>query len=306
MTREERLFGGILLISLALHALLLAVIIALPAGGPSQAVKVYTVRIVEVPNRPEARELILSTELISALKLESPTLSVGAPPLPESADAEVPEAEKLPPALPVPKPPAQPSLTPPDAKPPAEETGIKAPQPGSPSALPRLPSIPASAVPPSASAQRAAATTRLAPPPPAVEDEPRRPSAMERLRSRVRALNLQVEAPAPVIVQPDRFAPAATERNLLSLRLYANRVREAVKEQYTFPGGFPANLLTRVRVVLLRDGSVQRAELLESSGNTRFDNLVCLAAINKAKIPAIPLEIDAEDDTLTLHFSCSP
>lgn len=300
MTREERLFGGILLISLALHALLLAVIIALPAGGPSQAVKVYTVRIVEVPNRPEARELILSTELISALKLESPTLSLKAPPLPESADAEVPEAEKLPPALPVPNPPAQPSLTPPDAKPPAEETGIKAPQPGSPSALPRLPSIPASAVPPSASAQRAAA-----PPPPAVEDEPRRPSAMERLRSRVRTLNLQVEAP-PILLRPNRFAPAATERNLLSLRMYKNRVREAVKEQYTFPGGFPANLLTRVRVVLLRDGSVQRAELLESSGNTRFDNLVCLAAINKAKIPAIPLEIDAEDDTLTLHFSCSP
>ncbi len=301
MTREERLFGGILLISLALHALLLAVIIALPAGGPSQAVKVYTVRIVEVPNRPEARELILSTELISALKLESPTLRLEAPPLPESADAEVPEAEKLPPALPVPKPPAQPSLTPPDAKPPAEETGIKAPQPGPPSALPRLPSIPAPAMPPSASAPRAAA-----PPPPAVEDEPRRPSALERLRSRVRTLTLQVETPASALVRPDRFAPAATERNLLSLRLYANRVREAVKEQYTFPGGFPANLLTRVRVVLLRDGSVQRAELLESSGNTRFDNLVCLAAINRAKIPAIPLEIDAEDDTLTLHFSCSP
>lgn len=300
MTREERLFGGILLISLALHALLLAVIIALPAGGPSQAVKIYTVRIVEVPNRPEARELILSTELISALKLESPTLSLKAPPLPESADAEVPEAEKLPPALPVPKPPGQPSLTPPDAKPPAE-TGIKAPQPGPPSALPRLPSIPAPAVPPSASVPRA-----VAPPPPAVEEEPRRPSAMERLRSRVRTLNLQVEAPAPALVRLDRFAPAATERNLLSLRLYANRVREAVKEQYTFPGGFPANLLTRVRVVLLRDGSVQRAELLDSSGNTRFDNLVCLAAINKAKIPAIPLEIDAEDDTLTLHFSCSP
>lgn len=301
MTREERLFGGILLISLALHALLLAVIIALPAGGPSQAMKVYTVRIVEVPNRPEARELILSTELISALKLESPTLSLKAPPLPESADAEVPEAEKLPPALPVPKPPAQASLTPPDAKPPAEKTGIKAPQSGPPSALPHLPSIPAPAVPPSASAPRAAA-----PPPPAVEDEPRRPSAMERLRSRVRTLNLRVEASAPALVRPDRFAPAATERNLLSLRLYANRVREAVKEQYTFPGGFPANLLTRVRVVLLRDGSVQRAELLESSGNTRFDNLVCLAAINKAQIPAIPLEIDAEDDTLTLHFSCSP
>lgn len=299
MTREERIFGGILLISLALHALLLAVIIALPAGGPSQAVKIYTVRIVEVPTRPEARELILSTELISALKLESPTLSLKAPPLPESADAEVPEAEKLPPALPVPKPPAQPSLTPPDAKPPAEETGIKAPQPGPPSALPRLPSPPA--VPPSASVPRA-----VAPPPRAVEEEPRRPSAMERLRSRVRTLNLQVEAPAPALVRLDRFAPAATERNLLSLRLYANRVREAVKEQYTFPGGFPANLLTRVRVVLLRDGSVLRAELLETSGDTRFDNLVCLAAINKVKIPPIPVEIDTEDDTLTLHFSCSP
>jgi TonB family protein len=59
-------------------------------------------------------------------------------------------------------------------------------------------------------------------------------------------------------------------------------------------------------VVLNRDGSVQSAEILDSSGNERFDRLVCLAAVNKATIPPVPRGLEDENDTLTLYFTCSP
>jgi TonB family protein len=135
-------------------------------------------------------------------------------------------------------------------------------------------------------------------------EEPERQSAMERLRSKVRTLDLQVEAAPPE--RPATAAAPAREQNVLALRLYSNRVREAVKEQYTFPGSFDASLRARVRVVLNRDGSVRGTELLESSGNERFDRLVCMSAFNNARIPPVPQNIEGEGDTLTLYFTCSP
>jgi TonB family protein len=135
-------------------------------------------------------------------------------------------------------------------------------------------------------------------------EEPERQSAMERLRSKVRTLDLQVEAAPPE--RPATAAAPAREQNVLALRLYSNRVREAVKEQYAFPGGFAPGLRTRVRVTLNRDGSVRAMEILESSGNDRFDRLVCLAAIRNAQIPPVPKAVEGEGDTLRLHFTCSP
>lgn len=311
MTREARFFQRALLISVVLHVVLLVLFVTLPGGGPAEPVQIYTVRIMEAPARPEVRELQLSTDVISALKLESPSLSTDAPPLPEPESPDVPAVERFPgePPQPQTRAPAEPALTPPSS-----ETGPPdlRPPPAAPQApasstrpLPGLPAAPPVRPPPSAApAQR---TPAPPPPPPGAlppDEDVSRPTAMEQLRSKVRQLNLEVEtAPAQ---QPSNVPAPSRERNVLSLRMYSNRVREAVKEQYTFPGGFDAALRARVRVVLNRDGSVRSTELLESSGNERFDRLVCLAAFNKARIPAIPEGLDTGGETLTLLFTCSP
>jgi TonB family protein len=275
------------------------------------------VRILEAPAQPEARALELSTDAISALKLESPSLSTDAPPPapPPPEEAEVPAAERFPSLAPPSA--ARPSLTPPQAPaapaPPEPAPPASSAAPGAARELPRLPGVPAPR-PPAAAPRPPAAAPRppaapspgarsVAPPLPGVE-EPERQSAMERLRSKVRTLDLQVEAAPPE--RPATAAAPAREQNVLALRLYSNRVREAVKEQYAFPGGFAPGLRTRVRVTLNRDGSVRATEILESSGNDRFDQLVCLAAIRNAKIPPVPQAVEGEGDTLRLHFTCSP
>ena len=315
MTREAWLFQRALLASLVLHALLLTLFFTLPGGGPPEPVQVYTVRILEAPAQPEARALELSTDAISALKLESPSLSTDAPPPapPPPEEADVPAAERFPSLAPpsaAPPSAARPSLAPPQA-PAAPASPAPAPPassaaPGAARELPRLPGVPAPR-PPAAAPRPPAAPSpgarSLAPPLPGVE-EPERQSAMERLRSKVRTLDLQVEAAPPE--RPATAAAPAREQNVLALRLYSNRVREAVKEQYAFPGGFAPGLRTRVRVTLNRDGSVRATEILESSGNDRFDRLVCLAAIRHARIPPVPKAVEGEGDTLRLHFTCSP
>ena len=134
-------------------------------------------------------------------------------------------------------------------------------------------------------------------------EPPEQSSLLDRTRGKIRQLNLEVDTAIPSS-DLNRPQSPGTERNLLSLRLYSNRVREEVKKRFTFPGTFDPGLRTRVRVVLLRDGTVQSTEIIESSGNNRFDKLVCLAAITRAEIPEFPGNI--EEDTLTLHFTCSP
>ena len=86
--------------------------------------------------------------------------------------------------------------------------------------------------------------------------------------------------------------------------MFSNSVREAVKENYTFPGGFPPELRTRVRVVLHRDGSVKYARILQSSGNKRFDQLVCLASIHKARFPHVPAEVEGME--VPFNITCAP
>lgn len=311
MTREARVFRSALLVSLALHGVLLALFMTLPGGGPEEPVRIYTVRIMEVPARPQAQALELSTQPISALKLEGPTLSPDAPPTAEPETPDVPDLERF--AAPAPPPGAKPEATAPSlpAAAPREAPTPPGPQPPAatspPAALPALPALPGakppSGKPPPAGPPRPPAATAEEPPAPPLPDEPQRQTAMEQLRSKVNKLNLEVEAAPPA--GPSRPVPA-TERNVLSFRVYSNRVREAVKEQYTFPGGFPAGLRTRVKLVLNRDGTVRSAEVMDSSGNERFDRLVCLAAFSKARIPAVPRTVDPDSDSLTLFFTCSP
>jgi TonB family protein len=123
---------------------------------------------------------------------------------------------------------------------------------------------------------------------------------MERLKRKVEQLKLQVE-PAPTA---QREADQSDPSRLLALRLFHNAVRERVKPNYSFPGTFPPTLKARVRVVVGRDGTQRSAELIESSGNARFDTLVCLAAIRRSRLPPLPDAV--EGDTLTLTLTCSP
>jgi len=309
LTREAWFIQRALLVSLILHVFLLALFFTLPGGGPAEPVQIYTVRIMEAPARPEAHALTLSTDAISALKLESPSLSPDAPPLPQPAQEDVPDVEQLPQTAATPQaglpPSAAPSMTPPA---PSATPAAPAAQPPS-GALPALPGLPPQAPPTAApgrppSAQSPGAQV-LAPPPPSLPaDDASRPTALQQLGSKVRSLQLEVQTAPPGAQRPTPVPGA--ERNVLSLRMYSNRVREAVKEHYTFPGAFDASLRTRVRVELNRDGTVRSAEILESSGNERFDRLVCLAAFHKAEIPPIPRGIAAERNSLTLYFTCSP
>jgi TonB family protein len=291
--------------SLLAHALLLGVVLLLPEGGGApQKIPIYTVKIVEAPQIPEARLLDLSPALRRELHLEAPTLTPDAPPLPTAPAPDVTGLDSaalpgaLPPAPSLPRqaappgtPPAEPApkglvLPAPPAlpQPPAARTARRAPPPGAPPLAAKAPAAPSSGA-------------AAAPPPPDA------PSLEERLRSKVQSMNLQVESAAPT---PSTRPQAAveSEQSLLSLRLFQNTVRERVKQSYTFPGSFPEDLHARVRVVLERSGRLQAAELVESSGNERFDNLVCLAAIRNAKYPPLPASV--EGATHTLFLTCSP
>jgi TonB family protein len=294
-------FGPVVAGSLIIHALLLAGLLLLPSGGgPVQTIPIYTVKIVEAPRIPEARALDLSPALRRELNLQAPSLAANAPPLPTAPAPDVTglDAPTLPTSIaPLPPAPGTPSI-------PAPRPGTAPPKPSS--SQVGLPAPPALPQPPAPRAPRVApgSAPAAAPSPssPSSAAAPDVPSPEERLRAKVKSLNLQVESAEP---------PAATQQpavdrdqGLISLRLFQNTVRERVKKNYTFPGTFPEQLRARVRVVIDRSGKLRTAELVEGSGNDRFDKLVCLAAIRSAKYPPLPDTV--EGDTHTLFLTCSP
>lgn len=266
---------------------------------------------------------------------QPPAAEAEAPP----AEAPPPPAEtgEAPPATETPPPAESPAEQPPAPQPGvvAEQTSPRPlttqpgpvpapepePQPETPQDLPQLPQVgsPEQAPPrppaeepgetPAAAAPSLPEETGEAPP-----RQTREQAAMEELRQRLENLDLSVsqeEAEAEEeesAVQPPPSggqAGSTPERSLFALRLFQNRAAEAVKENYTFPsGGFAPGLRARAEVVLNRDGSQEAVRLLESSGDERFDRLVCLAAINQAEFPPIPDAI--EQETLTLTFTCAP
>ncbi|MEE8433518.1 MAG: TonB C-terminal domain-containing protein [bacterium] len=343
MTREERAFTVALLVSIGAHAFFTGLFFSLPEKGPEEKVVVYTVRILEVPARPKVRQLSLSTSAISALKLQSPTLNVnprpsGEPAPPGLADADLipktgPSFKGLPApkamssfkGLPVPK--ARPSLLPPppksrksarrDFRKPAPRGVMARPKdalPGNKSVFPKLPKPPKRLSPPLPSdtprpSQTRPVLRRPAPPPlPPARKPGRRPpskSLMERTRERVQTLKLDIQA-TPPLPKISPISPSAGERNLVSLRRYSNSVARAVKKDYTFPGsgGFKSSLRARMRLAINRDGSVRSIDILESSGNRTFDQVVCRSKIFKAKMPPVPEEIP--DDPLVLMITCKP
>jgi TonB family protein len=307
LTAPDSRFGIVMAGSLLAHSLLLGVLMLLPAGGgPSQTIPIYTVKIVEAPQIPEARVLDLSPALRRELHLEAPSLTPDAPPLPTAPAPDVTGLEA--PAPPSPTAALSPAPTAPSLAAPRPGTA-PAQQPSTELVLPAPPALPQPPAPrvarrppgaaPSAPPGAPGRTSAASPPPP-----PDAPSLEERLRSKVQSLNLQVESAEPAPGARPEAPAEQREQSLISLRLFQNTVRERVKKNYTFPGSFPEDLRARVRVVLERSGKLKTAELVESSGNDRFDKLVCLAAIRNAKYPPVPESV--EGDPHTLYLTCSP
>jgi hypothetical protein len=289
--------------SLAVHALLLAGLLLLPTGGgQQQQIPIYTVRIVEAPQIPEARVLDLSPALQRELRLEAPSLALEPPPLPATPAPDITGWESS--AAPGPPLMLPPALESPGRSPPRAGVAPPPPAPGE-LVLPAPPRLPQ---PPS---QQAPPRRPGAPPAPAETPGPTRatpslpepPSAEERLRAKVRSLELHVEsAETPAMARTP--VGEKREKSLVNLRLFQNTVRERVKQNYTFPGAFPEHLRARVKVVLDRQGRLLSADLVQDSGDERFDALVCLNAIRNAKYPPLPDGIEGE--THTLFLTCSP
>lgn len=221
----------------------------------------------------------------------------------------------------------EPSLLPPLPKPrksarrdfrkPAPQGVLAGPKdalPGKKSVFPELPKPPQRQSPPLLSGSprpvrkqpvvRTPAVPSLPPP----RNPGRRPpskSLMEQTRERVQTLKLEDIKAMPPSQKLSLDSASIVERNR-ALRQYSLAVARAVKKDYTFPGsgGFKSSLRVRMRLAVNRDGSVRSIEILESSGNRTFDQVVCRSRIFKAKMRPVPEDIP--DDPLILMITCKP
>lgn len=295
MTGENLRFNGWFAGSLFAHLGLFFLLFLLPAPGNGELVTIYRVNVVEAPARPKVKKLTISTRSISELDLEAPSLNPEAPPL------EAPQAPAAPEALPSAAP--DPAAVPP---PPVALTarpapqGVPPPQGEAPAqgALPALPPVQPRAAPQA----RALEKPQGPPAPPRREDVAQpAPTPLEKLRPRVEQINLKIEqAPpsAPGVERPQGAGPSS----LLSLRLFWNRVSEAIKENYSFPGSFESGLLVRVRLTIERDGTLSEIVVVTSSGNESFD-YAAIIALRRTKFPPLPDGYEGATMTQVIGFS---
>jgi len=293
VTSENTLFQRFWVASLLGHITFFVFLFVLPTGSPQQTLSVYTVTIVDVPAQPPVRALDLSTGAISELKLESASLVPDIIPptkmevpsagmiTPPSAESPLAAPPKLPSAAPAPKAPA--AITGESALPSLPTPMPEVPQPSAPATLPS---------PPVADAPQASAPQTTALP----------SSPLDKLREKVQSLQIEFEPVEKGTAGTGMAAPDSAS-SMISLRIYQNRLQEAIKRNYKFPGNFPDGLQARVRVTINRDGSVTALEIAESSGNKQFDYAAMLA-LRRAKFPPLPDSV--ENDTLTQVILFSP
>lgn len=301
MILESTLFHRLWAGSFVIHLLFFALLFILPSTPGLDTIEIYRVQVVEAPAKPKVKELKLSTGVISELKLESPSLSIESPALttpelpapapPESPAADQPlAAPRTPQAPPVPQPPLVSAEPPPPAPvPPVSglpDYPMPPPAPASEPGTPRTAELPESAP--------------LAPPPPSAP-LPTASSPLERLREKVNTLNMKFET-APPRPAAEGGAPRQSMASFLSLRLYQNKMQEAIKLNYSFPGGFKAGLQVRVRLTIARDGTVLSIEMLDSSGDSQFDYAAQLA-LRRTQFPPVPDDISGESMTQVITFS---
>ncbi len=91
---------------------------------------------------------------------------------------------------------------------------------------------------------------------------------------------------------------------VLAWRLYLEDIGQRVRDNYDFPAKFSPQLRAVVRLRLAGDGSKQEIALTSSSGNQRFDQLVCLARIHNTSFPPLPRQFSAKSAVLV--WTCTP
>jgi TonB family protein len=295
LTRAEQSFPLLMAGSLAVHVAVMALLVFGGGGsGPHQSrVQVYSVQIVEAPAPPSARVLNLEPPVN---RPEALVIPPGAPPAPPAVSAPgLPKSQPRAPSLPVPVLPTQ--------------GDIQVAVPNSPPALPAAPGTSAPALPalpgesPGPKPEPAARVRPRVPEPvspdTSAQEAPAPASPLSQLRKKIEHLKVQIDTPVPGpsdSAEPDQDSGKG-------LRLFRNALRERVQKNYSFPGNFSRSLKATVRVVIARDGTLLSADIIQSSGDDRFDNLVCLPAIRNSKFPPVPDSIQGDSYTWTYTFS---
>ena len=128
-------------------------------------------------------------------------------------------------------------------------------------------------------------------------------SLEEETRARLKVRTLKGNKSGSTLQKFSHGSVSIVERNR-ALRKYSLAVRRAVKKNYNFPGRFPDGLQGRVKITLNSDKSVNRIDLLESSGNRNFDQLVCRSIIFKTNMPPIPPVLS--DGPVIIMITCKP
>ena len=301
-------FPAAVALSLALHIALALALTWVPRHEAGAPLEVYKVRLVGAPARPEARRLDVAREAPRAAE---------AAPTPRAAEAALAVPKVNLPGTVVPAQPAPEAAVPNAAAAPAlRERARNAPPaplgPGGPPAqaaretrpAPVLPSAPPLLRPPGAPARAEPAPAEPAPAaqperaPPAQPAAPPPPSALESLRGIVR----EQESAAP---QGARTAPSPAPSNPLSERArrrYRSGIGTRVRENHTYPADFPCGIETVMSITIGRDGALLASELLQSSGDARYDYAVQLT-IRATVFASLPEEIPGNTLQETLRFT---
>jgi TonB family protein len=176
--------------------------------------------------------------------------------------------------------------------------------------LPKAPALPPA--PPSLSAQEqpsaaarpgadeAAEPVVPLPPPPAEAEKPaaRKPAtAMDTLRNKVRQPLPAPRNEAPPL-EPLPSSPLAD----LARRRYRNGIQSRVRDNHTYPAEFSCGIEAVVRITLARDGALVGSQLLQTSGDSRYDYAVDLT-IRATRFQPLPDELPGDTFTENLRFT---
>lgn len=318
-------------ISALLHVILVLTWLALPRVEPGSAPPVYRVRLVEAPARPEARPLEVLREAVPSVQPEPPPRSEARalpktelPSLPNAPSSAPPRPKTESPLAASPAQPSNPLAAPalpgrPNAQSalaPLAPAAALAPPSGAPAPLPQakdLPKAPAlPPAPPSLSAQEqpsaaarpgadeAAEPVVPLPPPPAEAEKPaaRKPAtAMDTLRNKVRQPLPAPRNEAPPL-EPLPSSPLAD----LARRRYRNGIQSRVRDNHTYPAEFSCGIEAVVRITLARDGALVGSQLLQTSGDSRYDYAVDLT-IRATRFQPLPDELPGDTFTENLRFT---
>jgi TonB family protein len=124
----------------------------------------------------------------------------------------------------------------------------------------------------------------------ALRDQVRQPPAAPRNEVTPRA-------PAP----PNPLADLARRR-------YRMGIQSRVRDNHTYPAEFSCGIEAVVRITLARDGSLAGSQLLQSSGDSRYDYAVDLT-IRATHFQPLPDELPGDTFTENLRFTpkrCPP